>query len=132
MENKQIKILSIDDDLMVNELNRMIFKIYSPGTELIVIPLATEALKYLDHCDDLPDAILLDIKMPIMNGWEFLEKFSSKKIDIPVFMLTTSIYYRDREESMKFDAVKGFIEKPLYEEKIEMILKQVRNKIADC
>lgn len=72
----------------------------------------------------LPDLILLDINMPIMNGWEFLDAFQSYKKDkyVPVIMLTSSIDQEDIKKSRQYPKVKGYFSKPLDGEKIQEIL----------
>lgn len=58
--------------------------------------------------------ILLDINMPQMDGWEFLEKCNLENlIKFPIFMLTSSISNQDHEKSQKETTIKGFIHKPL-------------------
>ena len=71
----------------------------------------------------LPDLILLDINMPIMNGWEFLDAFSGLKYSkkIPIVILTSSINPADVEKSKTYNVVKGFISKPLNSEKLDHI-----------
>jgi CheY-like chemotaxis protein len=61
--------------------------------------------------------LLLDIKMPIMTGLEFLQAFHTEfknvNLNLIVFMLTSSIDENDYKEAMKFTCVKEFISKPL-------------------
>ena len=74
----------------------------------------------------VPDLILLDINMPIMDGWEFLNAFSQLENtdDISVVMLTSSINPVDLEKAKSYKAVKGFFSKPLTSDKLDEI-KQI-------
>lgn len=71
----------------------------------------------------IPDIILLDINMPIIDGWEFLDEFSKLNLsqNIPVFISTSSINPDDIERSKSYSMVKGFISKPLNKEKFDLM-----------
>ena len=57
-----------------------------------------------------------------MNGWEFLDALVVHKLNIPVFMLTSSIDPRDQEKAISYLQVKDFISKPLREERLRLIV----------
>lgn len=65
----------------------------------------------------LPDVILLDINMPIMDGWDFLEWFKDFKENlckaIPIFMVSSSIDWRDIEKAKSYEEVVDYMSKPL-------------------
>lgn len=88
------------------------------------------AVNYLlenDGNGHLPELILLDINMPVMDGWDFLDRFSEMEVskNIPVVMLTSSINPNDIEKANAHELVKGFMSKPLNKEKLDEILSYI-------
>ena len=131
--NKQypIKTLMTIDD---NEVDQMLYKrvIKRSGIveKIIDFQLATDALAYLksEECEEI-DVILLDINMPRMNGFEFLERVKSdlgpKFPALIVIMLTSSLNQEDAERVKEFKAVKAYFNKPLDIEDVESIASMV-------
>ncbi len=118
------RIMLVDDDAFTNLFNKIVLEKANLAGDIIVYQNGREALDYLDQCIEKVDLILLDINMPIMNGWEFLEEFDKldeyKKVAI-VVMLTSSISSEDRERAERIPSVKKFISKPLSPESIKEI-----------
>ena len=77
--DKQLRILFIDDDKATNFLNKHIAKKNASVSSTVLVDSAFEAIDYLEkkivNPEDRPDIIFLDINMPAMNGWEFLDVF---------------------------------------------------------
>lgn len=112
-------ILLIDDD----ETDHFFFKRLVQKSELIenvvCFHYADEALQYLQS-QDRPkiDVIFLDINMPRMNGFDFLEAAtnelpSSFNDSVNVVMLTSSIAPQDKARAAEFDVIKAYVNKPL-------------------
>ena|SRR6056297_2893942 len=124
------QLVLIDDDetyrfiakhtiITLNLVDR--FKIFSNGKE---------AIDYLrskmDDPSQLPDVILLDLNMPVMDGWEFLERYLilrpriGKKIYL--YIVTSSVDPADLERADRISAVTDYIVKPLTRDKLRAIL----------
>ena len=73
----------------------------------------------------LPDYIFLDIDMPVMNAWEFLEQYNNLNIDpsgkCKIYILTSSIYEDDKRKSASYTIIKDYIKKPLDIDKIRRV-----------
>ena len=97
---------------------------------------AEEALDYFDRPDSKPvDVILLDINMPGMSGFDFLEHAShgSRRnySESVILMLTTSLNASDIERAKSFDLVDDYINKPLEERHLTYIAALAQNKNRD-
>ena len=129
LDNKGIML--IDDDAVTNMINTKIIKMNSSFDvhEYANAELALEQLKQWcqSYPEKLPFIIFLDINMPIMDGWEFLEKFQ----ELPniahekskIFVLTSSIDVEDIEKAKAYRVVGDFVSKPLTSEKLKTLIE---------
>jgi CheY-like chemotaxis protein len=128
MKNKLNCILFIDDDEPTNFLNKMVVEQYDCVREVRVAHSGQEALDYLSGSFPRPDLIFLDINMPAMDGWEFLEKYRylpmERKADIILIMLTTSLNPDDKARTNDIPEVAGFENKPLVQSGLDDLLKK--------
>jgi CheY-like chemotaxis protein len=126
----------IDDDEPTNFFTRIILEEADCSNHIRTVQSGQEALDYLTQSEkqgadpDLfpsPDLIFLDINMPAMNGWEFLEEYRKLSIaplhKIIMVMLTTSLFPEDKAKAGRSPEISGFEHKPLTVEKLEKILK---------
>jgi len=118
---KDQKILLVDDDPIFLMLAELAIKKERSNVEIFKVFNGEEAIDFLSK--EEVDTIFLDLNMPIMNGWEFLEalgktEFSENKI----FILTSSIDPSDKKRADENPLVAFMLEKPLNREKIEKTL----------
>ncbi len=88
---------------------------------------ALEALKI----HETPDVILLDINMPLMTGWDFMEAYEAAELDSKcecIVILTTSLSKYDLEKNEKYGRIKAFKEKPLSVETLNNIVELIPGK----
>ena len=111
-----LKVLIIDDDSIVLFIQEKMLKKYGVTDAPISFQYAREAIAFLKNqkSEDI-FLILLDINMPGMNGWDFLEEIKEMEISEKayVFMVTSSIDNYDKEKAKKYKNVVCFIEKPI-------------------
>ena len=132
-------VLLVDDDQTTNYLNKLLIKRLDLADKLLVALNGQEALDLVvAHCRaatvDCPVLILLDIKMPVMDGFAFLKAYNQLEgIDreaIIVVMLTTSLHPQDVERMQQLP-IAGFINKPLNKPKLEEVLEKYFQKRLD-
>ena len=130
MIERRLKLMLVDDDPVNNMVNQKRIKKHIPEVDVIVYSDGRSAYNYfLNHHNNLPELILLDINMPIMSGWQFLDEFVKLNIEtIQVYMLTSSIAREDYDKSLTYKPVKGFIVKPLDDEKLKEVLNSFLNQ----
>lgn len=124
-------ILLIDDDEATNFLHELTLKRIGIAEKIITKQSAVEALKYLSQTKSPeyinPDIIFLDINMPAMNGWEFLEEYTkiTKKAQAnSIIMLTTSLDPDDKLKAQNEFNVNDFINKPLSMKAIDELVNK--------
>lgn len=125
-------ILCVDDDPITLMLYKKVIVKAEFGDTILFAQNGEEALellKKMDTHDDntknsqIPDIIFLDLNMPVMNGWDFLEHFSSeydhqsKKIN--VIILSSSIDPSDYIRAKEYEVVTHFLSKPLTVEMLQ-------------
>lgn len=127
-------VLLVDDDPIINLVHRKFLEKSGQFDSIIVLNSAVKALELLRELDSsgqpLPNVLLLDIMMPILDGFGFLQKFNELPASITskvrIVMLTSSLDPRDKEKSVDSPHVVGFIDKPLDKWKLEQLVEMTR------
>ncbi len=119
MMDSKIDLLVIDDD----DINIFIIKkiVEKTGYNINMVAktngqLAIDYLNSLSQNNEsFPQLVLIDINMPVLNGWEFLEAYDKLGVAqrVDMYMLSSSVYENDIEKAKTYKTVKGFISKPL-------------------
>ncbi|TXD65084.1 response regulator [Polaribacter glomeratus] len=132
LQNQSICI--IDDDEVYKFFMQRILKIKKLTENIITFPDGEEAYNFINenkqNPEKLPDLIFLDINMPIMNGFQFMEEYTklapqiAKKIII--YMVTSSIDPVDLERSKNFKEISDFVTKPITAEVLQKIVDSLK------
>ncbi len=130
--SRPVSILLVDDDEINNFISIKLIKKALLNTEIAACLNGKFAIDQLSeiHKNDpekLPDYILLDINMPIMNGWEFLDEFKRLNITTQdkckIYIISSSVFSNDINKARSYPLVRDFVSKPLNVEKIVELFK---------
>ncbi|MBI2274484.1 MAG: response regulator [Chitinophagaceae bacterium] len=112
----------IDDDNIYQYTARVILESTGLAKQIHSFYDGKEALNYFieqlpANPDALPDVIFLDINMPVMNGWEFLEEYNKLATSFPkpitVYMVSSSVNSTDMQRSRSYKSVSDYLVKPV-------------------
>ena len=127
-------ILLVDDDPITNFANQLLLEDLAVAEQVLVAHNGREALQRIRQQGEggtCPELILLDINMPVMNGFEFLEAYEGFSIackeSVVILMLTTSMNPGDVER-LKQVHIQGFLNKPLTEDMVRDLLRKHFNR----
>lgn len=130
------QILCIDDDPITLMLCKKVISKSSFSHEVITAQNGEEALHYfniLKYTNDKnkrkPELIFLDLNMPIMGGWEFLDHFTSPDYSefnsAPVIVLSSTIDPEDLAKAKKYPIIIDFLSKPITQQMLEYLKKKI-------
>lgn len=139
MKNSLSCILLVDDDNNDNFFHKRTLEKTGIAETVEVVYTGVEALDYLQKSAPPsdkahPNIIFLDINMPVMNGWEFLNEYEqlpeTTRANTLVIMLTTSLNPSDKKRADQNPLVNGFINKPLEEKDIKKIVAEHLERVG--
>ncbi|WP_209403330.1 two-component system response regulator [Pseudozobellia sp. WGM2] len=126
--NSQLVVWVIDDDFVSLFATRYGIEQWNKNCKVVDFDSAETALKIfsdtLDKSGEKPDIILLDLIMPIMDGWTFLSKFEKmygSKTDTDIYILSAFTNSKDRKRAKEHPSVKGHFDKPLSKNLLEEV-----------
>lgn len=133
MKDKLNCILLIDDDEAVNFIHTRVIEKSECANKVAIARNGQEGIEFLTTMVDgkypKPDLIFLDINMPIMNGWEFLDEYENLEKEQKgrelIVMLTTSLNPDDKAKAQNIANIDNFHSKPLNVEHLKAILEKV-------
>jgi CheY-like chemotaxis protein len=123
----------VDDDPLYNFGTKKILEMTSFTEKALFFVNGEEAwkdfLERIENEDQLPDVIFTDINMPLMNGWQLLDKIGTVTYNHPIkiFVVSSSINQDEMDKANNYSYVNDYIVKPLTLEKVKII----KNKIYD-
>ena len=119
------KIVIIDDDPPNNYLCELMIKLHFPNMDIQCFTNPVEGLAFVQSLElDQSTTILLDLNMPEMNGWQFLDELQKQQPKSRLYILTSSINPLDEEKAAEYNCVSGYLSKPITAENIQNLLKQ--------
>ncbi|MBL7868535.1 MULTISPECIES: response regulator [Flavobacterium] len=114
-------ICLIDDDPIYQTITKKIIHKSEAASKILSFPNGAEAIdgltKLVQQPEEFPDIIMLDIEMPVMDGWNFMEHFQKIKTIFPkevsVYIVSSSIACSDKERSKSYNGILGYFTKPV-------------------
>ncbi|MBN8569642.1 MAG: response regulator [Ignavibacteria bacterium] len=132
INGKSVTVGLVDDDKVFQFITAKILKSLNVIDCILQFENGLPLLEYLqnnfDKPESLPDVIFLDIQMPFMDGWQFLQEYSNLRISfakqIKIYILSSSISLYDKEKAKAYNQIKDFLVKPIGREKYTEILEE--------
>jgi two-component system, chemotaxis family, chemotaxis protein CheY len=128
MTQQKLNIFLVDDDHIYQFTAKKTLEAMGVSQEVSIFMDGEAAMQYIkSHLKDvdlLPDVIFLDINMPVMDGWQFVEEF--QKLDlakkVALFMVSSSVDEADLNKSRQYPIIKEYIIKPVGRPRFEQLL----------
>ena len=139
MTSSQPTIALVDDDKIFQLIASRTIRAGNFQGRILTFNNGAEAIVYLeqnaDNPDEIPDVIFLDINMPIVDGWAFLEEYIQLKPQLKkpsrIYMVSSSVDNRDISRAQSFEDIREYICKPVTKEKFTEILAVYEEEIDD-
>ena len=112
-----MKYILIDDDPIINLVHKRILQKVEETAQIEIFISGVKALEYFKANGTDGQVVFLDINMPEMNGFQFLDELlknkSIKMEGLSIYILTSSLNNKDREKAKRYPILKGYLGKPL-------------------
>lgn len=128
----------IDDDPIFVYGTKRVMKEVDFTEKIVVYNNGQDAIdgltETINNGDNIPPVVFLDLNMPIMNGWEFLEEFNKLPEEaiagVTIYIVSSSIDPRDLEKVKQFNVVNNYIVKPVTPKDLEAIMQTIKDHKA--
>lgn len=121
-------VLVIDDDEIFIFLTKKMLQSSGMVESISICRSASEGIELLQTVEEWPDMILLDLNMPEMNGWEFLQQYQLIIRNVErrpkLFVVSSSIADNDTERAKTIKGVDGYVAKPLTNDSIKQLIRR--------
>lgn len=131
--SESVRFIAIDDDPVNNLICKLTIEMVADKPDILTFTNAAQGFEYIQsqyaaNRDETQTVLLLDINMPVMSGWEFLERFDNLGEDVKkrfkIIILSSSVDERDKERSYANKNVNAFMVKPLVRDNVVDILQK--------
>lgn len=125
----------VDDDDIYRFATSMMLKKSDLVTNIIMFSNGLKAINFLKdeagNIDSIPDILFLDINMPVMDGWEFLEEYLLIRPTLPktvvIYLVSSSVDEKDIVKAKSISELSGYLVKPISSENIMEVILKVLN-----
>lgn len=134
MSIAKLNVCVIDDDNIYQYTAKVLLESTGLAKKITSFYNGRDAISFFQkpenqNTDELPDVIFLDINMPIMNGWEFLEEYNKLHTSFPksilVYVVSSSVDSSDMQKSRSFEAVSDYLVKPVNRSKFLELMESL-------
>jgi CheY-like chemotaxis protein len=133
--NKKLTIAIIDDDIIFHFIFSKLMENLQGVNEVLIFSDGKEAIDFINsninNLDKLPDIIFLDINMPVMNGWQFLDRYKllEMKKKIMIYIVSSSNNPDDIDKAKAILEVSDYLVKPIKGEQYADIIDSFNKKL---
>ena len=131
MPQQNLNIFLVDDDNIYQFTAKKTLESMGLSKHVSIFPDGEKAISFIkQHLSDpetLPDIIFLDINMPVMDGWQFVDEF--QRLDLPkkiaLYMVSSSVDENDMKRSKDYQVIDDYIIKPVGRSRFEQLLSML-------
>lgn len=115
-------VLLVDDQLDILDSLRLYLRSALPGVDVVVAPSAREALEVLEGRQ--VDLVITDLRMPEVDGFEFIQRLRGAEPDLPVFLMTAYAQTELAKQALASRAFQEFVAKPIDTERLVSLVRR--------
>lgn len=139
MTTRALIICIIDDDEIYQFTVTRNIESEKLAKKILVFSDGEEAIQFLidnvSNSTSVPDIIFLDINMPVMDGWQFLEEYVNIKPllgkKVTIYMVSSSVDEVDIERAKKISDISDYLIKPISPEKLKSVIKAIEDQMNE-